>query len=121
MGASDGCERWVRAMGASDGCERWVRAMGAPRPAPRTFASSSLVARSPALAFDIILYFCNYRNIYLATSKKSLERVAKYADMFPAMGTEPRLRIMQKFMSAFVRAVKPAEAKSCCGPTCCND
>jgi arsenite methyltransferase len=24
-----------------------------------------------------------------------------------------------KFMSAFVRAVKPAE-KSCCGPTCCN-
>jgi ubiquinone/menaquinone biosynthesis C-methylase UbiE len=25
-----------------------------------------------------------------------------------------------KFMSAFVRAVKPAAAKSCCGPTCCN-
>ena len=26
-----------------------------------------------------------------------------------------------KFMSAFVRAVKPAsESKSCCGPTCCN-
>ncbi len=25
-----------------------------------------------------------------------------------------------KFMSAFVRAVKPLEAKSCCGPTCCN-
>jgi arsenite methyltransferase len=25
-----------------------------------------------------------------------------------------------KFMSAFVRAVKPAEAKSCCGPTCCS-
>ena len=27
-----------------------------------------------------------------------------------------------KFMSAFVRAVKPADpsAKSCCGPTCCN-
>jgi arsenite methyltransferase len=26
-----------------------------------------------------------------------------------------------KFMSAFVRAVKPAEtAKACCGPTCCN-
>jgi hypothetical protein len=24
-----------------------------------------------------------------------------------------------KFMSAFVRAVKPA-TKSCCGPTCCN-
>jgi arsenite methyltransferase len=25
-----------------------------------------------------------------------------------------------KFMSAFVRAVKPLEAKSCCDPTCCN-
>ena len=25
-----------------------------------------------------------------------------------------------KFMSAFVRAVKPAAAKACCGPTCCN-
>jgi SAM-dependent methyltransferase len=25
-----------------------------------------------------------------------------------------------KFMSAFVRAVKPNNAKSCCGPTCCN-
>jgi arsenite methyltransferase len=25
-----------------------------------------------------------------------------------------------KFMSAFVRAVKPATPKSCCGPTCCN-
>jgi len=25
-----------------------------------------------------------------------------------------------KFMSAFVRAVKPAAAKACCGPGCCN-
>jgi SAM-dependent methyltransferase len=25
-----------------------------------------------------------------------------------------------KFMSAFVRAVKPVVGKSCCGPTCCN-
>jgi arsenite methyltransferase len=25
-----------------------------------------------------------------------------------------------KFMSAFVRAVKPAKANSCCGPTCCS-
>ena len=24
-----------------------------------------------------------------------------------------------KFMSGFIRAVKPAETKSCCGPTCC--
>ena len=31
---------------------------------------------------------------------KSIERVAKYADMFSAMGTEPRLRIMQLLLSA---------------------
>jgi DNA-binding transcriptional ArsR family regulator len=32
--------------------------------------------------------------------KKSTERVAKYADMFSAMGTEARLRIMQALLSA---------------------
>jgi len=34
------------------------------------------------------------------SSNKSSERVAKYADMFSAMGTEPRLRIMQLLLSA---------------------
>lgn len=33
-------------------------------------------------------------------SAKSAERVAEYADMFSAMGTEPRLRIMQLLLSA---------------------
>lgn len=33
-------------------------------------------------------------------SKKSAEQVAKFADMFSAMGTEPRLRIMQLLLSA---------------------
>jgi DNA-binding transcriptional ArsR family regulator len=33
-------------------------------------------------------------------STKSSERVAKYADMFSAMGTEPRLRIMQLLLTA---------------------
>jgi len=33
-------------------------------------------------------------------SKKSTEQVAKYADMLSAMGTEPRLRIMQLLLSA---------------------
>lgn len=32
--------------------------------------------------------------------KTSAEQVAKYADMFTAMGTEPRLRIMQLLLSA---------------------
>jgi DNA-binding transcriptional ArsR family regulator len=31
---------------------------------------------------------------------KSSEQVAKFADMFSAMGTEPRLRIMQLLLSA---------------------
>jgi ArsR family transcriptional regulator len=35
-----------------------------------------------------------------AKSKKSAEQIAKYADMFTAMGTEPRLRIMQLLLSA---------------------
>jgi DNA-binding transcriptional ArsR family regulator len=35
-----------------------------------------------------------------AQSKKTAEQVAKYADMFSAMGTEPRLRIMQLLLTA---------------------
>jgi len=35
-----------------------------------------------------------------AVSKKSTERVVKYADMFSAMGTEARLRIMQLLLTA---------------------
>src|SRR6202035_1346367 len=33
-------------------------------------------------------------------ASKASERVAKYADMISAMGTEPRLRIMQLLLSA---------------------
>src|SRR5437879_8649645 len=36
----------------------------------------------------------------VSSPSKSSERVAKYADMFSAMGTEPRLRIMQLLLSA---------------------
>ena len=35
-----------------------------------------------------------------AKASKSFEQIAKYADMFTAMGTEPRLRIMQLLLSA---------------------
>ena len=35
-----------------------------------------------------------------AQSKKTTEQVVKYADMFSAMGTEARLRIMQLLLSA---------------------
>ena len=34
------------------------------------------------------------------TSKKNAEQVARFADMFSAMGTEARLRIMQLLLSA---------------------
>lgn len=33
-------------------------------------------------------------------TRKATEQVARYADMFSAMGTEPRLRIMQLLLSA---------------------
>ena len=36
----------------------------------------------------------------LISSKKNAEEVAKYADMFSAMGTEARLRIMQLLLAA---------------------
>ncbi len=36
----------------------------------------------------------------MAATGHSQEQVAKYADMFSAMGTEPRLRIMQLLLSA---------------------
>jgi ArsR family transcriptional regulator, arsenate/arsenite/antimonite-responsive transcriptional repressor len=35
-----------------------------------------------------------------AKLKKSAEQTARYADMFTAMGTEPRLRIMRLLLSA---------------------
>ena len=42
---------------------------------------------------DILSYFCKHR-----TMKE--DRVLKYADMFSAMGTEARLRIMQLLLKA---------------------
>jgi ArsR family transcriptional regulator len=35
-----------------------------------------------------------------ASARKASEKIAKYADMFSAMGTEARLRIMQLLLSA---------------------
>jgi DNA-binding transcriptional ArsR family regulator len=48
----------------------------------------------------MLLYFRNHGNMTVASSKKNTENVAKYADMLAAMGTEPRLRIMQLLLSA---------------------
>ncbi len=46
----------------------------------------------------MIPYFCNNGN--MKTVIAANERIAHYADMFSAMGTEPRLRIMQLLLSA---------------------
>jgi len=48
----------------------------------------------------MIPYFCNYRIMTPVQSKRSAEQVAKFADMFSAMGTEPRLQIMRSLLSA---------------------
>ena len=46
-------------------------------------------------------YFCKYRTMAAqAQATKTSEQVARYADMFSAMGTEARLRIMQLLLSA---------------------
>ncbi len=48
-----------------------------------------------------------------AKSKKApAEQVAKYADMFTAMGTEPRLRIMQLLLSAHPEGLVVGEIQS---------
>jgi DNA-binding transcriptional ArsR family regulator len=45
-------------------------------------------------------------------AKKSAGQIAKYADMFTAMGTEPRLRIMQLLLSAHPRGLVVGEIQS---------
>ena len=47
-----------------------------------------------------------------AKSKQSSEQIAKYADMFTAMGTEPRLRIMQLLLSAHPDGLVVGEIQS---------
>ena len=46
------------------------------------------------------------------TPTKASERIAKYADMFSAMGTEPRLRIMQLLLTAHPEGLVVGEIQS---------
>jgi ArsR family transcriptional regulator len=48
----------------------------------------------------------------MSTHKKNVEQVAKFADMFSAMGTEPRLRIMQLLLSAHPDGLVVGEIQS---------
>ncbi|MGA3034816.1 MAG: metalloregulator ArsR/SmtB family transcription factor [Terracidiphilus sp.] len=57
------------------------------------------------------LYFCKDR-IMPAVKKQNTEQVAKYADMLSAMGTEPRLRIMQLLLSAHPDGLVVGEIQS---------
>ncbi len=46
------------------------------------------------------------------TRKHSAEQIARYADMFSAMGTEPRLRIVQLLLSAYPQGMVAGEIGS---------
>jgi DNA-binding transcriptional ArsR family regulator len=48
----------------------------------------------------------------MGQNKKDAEQVAKFADMFSAMGTEPRLRIMQLLLSAHPDGLVVGEIQS---------
>ena len=61
------------------------------------------------LLLTMFLCFCNHGNMATAQSKKNAEQVAKYADMFSAMGTEARLRIMQLLLSAHPKGLVVGE------------
>jgi ArsR family transcriptional regulator len=49
------------------------------------------------IGIDANSYFCKYRNM---VDSSQASQVARYADMFSAMGTEARLRIMQLLLAA---------------------
>jgi ArsR family transcriptional regulator len=48
----------------------------------------------------------------LTSNKKNTEQVARYAEMFSAMGAEPRLRIMQLLLSAHPEGLVVGEIQS---------
>lgn len=59
-----------------------------------------MTARELPFLLDVNSHFCKYGNIANTSAKKNAEQVTRYADMFSAMGTEARLRIMQLLLSA---------------------
>ena len=60
-------------------------------------------ANFPTLELDISVYFYNNRNmekVKQVSKKQDSDQVIRYADMLSAMGTEPRLRIVQLLLAA---------------------
>jgi ArsR family transcriptional regulator, arsenate/arsenite/antimonite-responsive transcriptional repressor len=56
-------------------------------------------------------YFCKHRNMVTAR-KNDNEQVARYADMFSAIGTEPRLRTMQLLLTAHPEGLTVGEIQT---------
>lgn len=48
----------------------------------------------------------------MTTAKRTTDEIARYADMFTAMGTEPRLRIMRLLLSAHPDGLVVGEIQS---------
>ena len=67
-------------------------------------ASGVTTLPTSAKALDQRMFFYYCRSIEklqrVMLKKQNLEQIARYADMFSAMGTESRLRIMQLLLSA---------------------
>lgn len=57
----------------------------------------------------MISYFCNYRNMPTVTARKTSKQVVTFAYQLAAMGSEPRLRIMQLLLSAHPDGLVVAE------------
>lgn len=49
------------------------------------------------------------KEVVAAGPKETDEQIMRYADMFSAMGTEPRLRIMRVLLSAHPEGMVPSE------------
>ena len=49
---------------------------------------------------DVILYFCNYRNILMQPKKQKDRDALRHAQRFAAIGNEARLRIVQVLLKA---------------------
>jgi ubiquinone/menaquinone biosynthesis C-methylase UbiE len=60
---------------------------------------------------------------FIEVEPTRIYRAEEAKDILAAEGLDVNVvaaEVDGKFMSAFVRATKPADAKSCCEPTCCN-
>jgi SAM-dependent methyltransferase len=106
------------------------------------FAVSDVVTRgeiSPEIRKSILLWVgciagaldeSGYRNKLAAAGFEKVEveptriyRAEEAKDILAAEGLDVNVvaaEVDGKFMSAFIRAVKPATAKTCCAPTCCS-